>query len=147
MDWQRHPHAARLQSAAGLTGPMAREALRRFADIAVEYGLAREVFDQTSLVEHYRIARRVFKPAQFDAAPGLVKGALTSLVFNRGGSMAGPGRVEFRVIRDTCLAAPATSGACVATQIRAMKRLWRGSTIERGMDRRREAEAVLAEAV
>ena len=60
VDWESHPHAARLATAAGITGPISREWVRKAADISVEYGMARHVFDQTSLVEHYRIARRVF---------------------------------------------------------------------------------------
>lgn len=142
-DWETHPHHVRLQSAAGITGPLARNVVRELADVSVDYGLARQVFDQTSLVEHCHIARRVFRPAQFDAAHANTRGALTSLVFNRGGSMAGPGRVEMRAIRDDCL--PRHDAACTAQQIRAMVRLWVGSDIEQGMRRRRYAEATLAE--
>lgn len=142
VDWESHPHAARMATAAGLTGPMSRGWVRNAADISVEYGLARQVFDQTSLIEHYRIARRVFGPA-FDLAPGNVRGALASLTFNRGGSMRGEGRREMRAIRDTCL--PAGNWDCVAAELRSMKRIWKGSDIEGGMNRRREAEAKLAE--
>lgn len=142
VDWEAHPHAARLASAAGITGPISREWVRKAADISVEYGMARHVFDQTSLVEHYRIARRVFGES-FDRAPGNVRGAITSLVFNRGGSMRGDGRREMRAIRDVCL--PAGNWDCVASELRSMKRIWKGSDIEGGMDRRREAEAKLAE--
>lgn len=142
VDWEAHPHAARLASASGITGPIAREWVRVAADISVEWGLARVVFDQTSLVEHYRIARRVFG-APFDRAPGAVRGSLTSLVFNRGGSMRGDGRREMRIIRDECL--PAGDWNCVAAELRGMTRIWRGSSIEGGMKRRREAEARLAE--
>lgn len=142
IDWESHPHAARLASAAGITGPISREWVRKAADISVEWGMARQVFDQTSLVEHYRIARRVFGPA-FDLAPGVVRGSLASLTFNRGGSMRGEGRREMRAIRDTCL--PAGNWDCVAAELRSMKRIWKDSSIEVGMNRRREAEAKLAE--
>lgn len=142
VDWESHPHAARMATAAGITGPISRDWVRKAADISVEYGLARQVFDQTSLVEHYRIARRVFGPA-FDRAPGVVRGSLASLTFNRGGSMRGDGRREMRAIRDTCL--PAGNWDCVAFELRSMKRIWKGSDIEGGMERRREAEAKLAE--
>jgi len=142
VDWEAHPHAARMATAAGITGPISRDWVRKAADISVEYGMARQVFDQTSLVEHYRVARRVFGPA-FDRAPGVVRGSLSSLVFNRGGSMRGDGRREMRAIRDTCL--PAGNWDCVAFELRGMKRIWKGSDIEVGMNRRREAEAKLAE--
>ena len=144
VDWETHPHVLRLQTAAGITGPLARDHARTLADVSVDWGMARQVFDQTSLVEHYRIARRVFVPERFDSLPRNAQGALTSLVFNRGGSMTGPGRLEMRAIRDECL--PASDVRCVAQQLRAMVRIWKGSSIERGMQRRREAEAELAEA-
>lgn len=142
MDWEAHPHAVRLATASGTTGPLARELARRMADIAIEYGYARQVFDQTSLVEHYRIARRVFGTAHFEALPPNAQGALVSLVFNRGGAMAGERRREMRAIRDDCL--PRADTHCIATQLRAMTRLWAGTDIAEGMRRRRFAEAALA---
>lgn len=141
-DWSTHPHAVRLATAAGITGPLARDAARKLADISIEYGMARQVFDQTSVVIHHRIARRVFRQEAFDRLPCNARGALVSLVFNRGGSMAGNARIEMRHIRDVCL--PAEDVQCIATQIRAMTRIWAGSSIERGMRNRRFAEADLA---
>lgn len=142
LDWEAHPHAVRLAGASGTTGPLARELARRLADITIEYGYARQVFDQTSVVEHWRVARRVFGPAHFDALPPNAQGALVSVVFNRGGSMAGERRREMRAIRDDCL--PRGDTHCIATQLRAMARLWAGTDIEAGMRRRRHAEAELA---
>jgi GH24 family phage-related lysozyme (muramidase) len=142
IDWQAHPHKVRLVTASGVTGPLARDLVRKLADVSVEYGYAREVFDQTSVVEHFRAARRAFG-APFAQAHPCLRGALTSLVFNRGASMNGPARAEMRTIRDVCL--PAQDRSCVAREIRAMTRLWKGSAIERGMQRRRDAEADLAE--
>lgn len=142
LDWEAHPHAVRLAGASGTTGPLARELARRLADITIEYGYARQVFDQTSVVEHWRVARRVFGPAHFDALPPNAQGALVSVVFNRGGSMAGERRREMRVIRDDCL--PRADTHCIATQLRAMARLWAGTDIDAGMRRRRQAEAELA---
>lgn len=141
-DWESHPHAVRLATAAGITGPLARDHARKLADITIEYGLARQVFDQTSVVIHHRIARRVFRPQHFDALPCNARGALVSLVFNRGGSMAGERRREMRHIRDVCL--PHGDVHCIAAQLRAMTRIWHGTTIERGMRNRRHAEADLA---
>jgi hypothetical protein len=142
LDWESHPHAVRLSTASGTTGPLARELAKRLADVVIEYGHARQVFDQTSVVEHYRIARRVFGGPAFDALPPNAQGALVSVVFNRGGAMAGERRREMRAIRDACV--PAADTACIATQLRAMTRLWAGTDIEAGMRRRRHAEAELA---
>jgi hypothetical protein len=142
-DWQLHPQAPRLASAAGVIGPPARELARTMDDVEVDWPFALQVFERTSLVEHHRIARRVFGPRHFDRLPGLAQGALVSLVYNRGGAMTGPARAEMRAIRDDCL--PRDDLPCIADQLRAMLRLWIGSDIERGMRKRRgdEAELVL----
>lgn len=142
MDWEAHPHAVRLSTASGTTGPLARPLARALADITIEFGYARQVFDQTSVITHYRIARRAFGGTAFDALPPNAQGALVSVVFNRGGAMAGERRTEMRAIRDTCI--PAGDTACIAAQLRAMTRLWAGTDIEGGMRRRRHAEAALA---
>lgn len=142
-DWAASPHAMRLATAAGITGPLARAEAARLADVVIEYGLARQVFDQTVVIRYHRLARRVFNPRHFDALPCNARGALISLVFNRGGSLAGERRREMRHIRDVCL--PAQDVHCIATQIRAMTRIWIGTDIERGMHKRRYAEADLAE--
>jgi hypothetical protein len=142
LDWETHPHAVRLASASGTTGVMARELVRELADITIEYGYARRVFDQTSVVNHYRIARRVFGGDAFDALPPNAQGALVSVVFNRGGAMAGERRREMRHIRDVCI--PARDTQCIAQQLRAMSRIWTGTPIDAGMRRRRHAEAALA---
>ena len=140
-DWEREPHKARLATASGVTGPIASELVREMADISIEYGYAREVFDQTMVVEHYRLARRAFGPDQFDRAPGPVRGALLSVVFNRGSGMTGRTRQQMRNIRDICL--PAENWTCVEAEIRGMIAVWKGTPIERGMARRRNAEADL----
>jgi hypothetical protein len=77
LDWEAHPHAVRLATASGTTGPLAREIAKRLADIVIEYGLARQVFDQTSVVEHYRIARRIFGGAGHQASPCAASQALS----------------------------------------------------------------------
>lgn len=141
-DWHEHAERERLAGMAGIIGEAARVARAGVADILVPWDHAIGVFRDASLIEYCRRARLAFGAAAFDAAPAQVQGALVSVVYNRGASMIGPARVEMRVIRDVCL--PADDAECVATQIRAMTRLWRGSSIEAGMERRREAEATLA---
>ena len=141
-DWHAHAQRERLAGVAGITGQAARQVLATVADIVVPWDHAIDVFRGVSLVEYYRRARRAFGPAHFDAAPPLVRGALVSVVYNRGASMTGPARVEMRAIRDRCL--PAGDAHCVAEQLRDMTRLWRGSSIEAGMERRRYAEAKMA---
>jgi GH24 family phage-related lysozyme (muramidase) len=143
-DWEAHPHAARMATASGLKGePKSLDWVRRHADIAVEWEMARKVFDQTSVVEHYRLAKRAFGP-DFVLAPALCQGALVSVVFNRGASMQGPNRSEMRVIRDKCL--PDGNMQCVADNIRSMARINAGTSIAKGIERRRNAEGDLCDA-
>src|SRR5438105_2078742 len=52
----------------------------------------------------------------------------------------GGGRREMRPIRDLC---PKQDYSGIDGQIRKMERLWRGTSIERGMTHRRDAEAGL----
>lgn len=143
VDWGKHSAVSRLMTASGIRGPPTRDFVRTLADVSIELDLAQEVFSQTEVVEHLRLARRAFGKDQFCAAPGLVRGAIASVVFNRGASMSGPNRLEMRVIRDDCL--PSRDWHCVAHQLRTMKRIWRGTELERGLGRRRDAEADLAE--
>ena len=143
-DWAQHPQHPRLQTASGITGPPARAVVTQLADIAIGYPMAFDVFATRSLAEYCNSARRAFVPLHFDAAPPPVQGALVSVVYHRGASMTGNARTEMRAIRDDCL--PRNDAACVAAQIRSMKRINRGTPIEAGISRRREAEATLAEA-
>ncbi|MCY7386445.1 MAG: hypothetical protein LH628_28555, partial [Microcoleus sp. CAN_BIN18] len=70
------------------------------------------------------------------------QGGLVSLVFNRGTSMQGNRRLEMRVVRDLVTKKNVNK---IAEQIRKMKRIWLGTSIEKGMNRRRDAEADLIE--
>lgn len=141
-DWVVVPaYVQRLADQAGITGTAAQAQLVGLADIRIDYGTARGVFDATSVVQYYRLMRGVFPGAERLHANA--QGALTSLVYNRGGSMRGESRREMRTIRDVCLVH--SDHACIARELRAMSRIWVGSTIEKGMKRRREAEAALVE--
>lgn len=141
-DWHAHAERERLAKASGVKGKMAKAVAQGLSDVRVPWPMARDVFDATSLVEHCRMAHRAF-PGLGELAPN-TRGAIVSVVFNRGAAMAGERRREMREIRDTCV--PARDAACVARNIRAMTRIWVGTDIAAGMAKRREAEAVLAEA-
>lgn len=141
-DWQAHVDRVRLATTAGVTGAKAKAILPRYRDITTAYGYAAEIFETRTLIEYERRARRAFGPG-FDELRPKACGALVSLVYNRGASMTGDSRREMKKIRDACV--PAADYACIASEIRTMKRLWRGTSIENGMNGRREAEALLAE--
>lgn len=141
-DWRHHAQVERMVSAQGLGRQAAIAKTRTMQDVVVTWPQANAVFSVATLPRYHAIARRSFGPA-FATAPQEVQDALTSVVFNRGGSTVGPGRAEYRYIRDHCL--PNGRVTCTAAQIRSMIRLWRGTTIEGGMTRRRNAEAAMAE--
>ena len=142
-DWQDHYAAARLARTAGITGQQARAILSQYRDIPTGYEHASRIFETRSLVEYERRTRRAFGNEKFDALKPTACGALVSLVYNRGAAMTGDSRREMRNIRDKCV--PSGDHSCIANEIRAMKRLWRGTVNEKGLSARREAEAILAE--
>lgn len=141
-DWHAHQARDRLATTAGVTGTKAKAILPRYRDILTEYGYAAEIFETRTLIEYERRARRAFGKG-FDELRPNACASLVSIVYNRGASMTGDNRREMRAIRDECV--PAADNACIAREIRSMKRLWKNTTIQAGMDGRREAEALLAE--
>lgn len=141
-DWQAHVGRDRLVTTAGLTGNPAKAALPSYRDIETAYAYAANVFETRSLVEYERRTDRAFRTGFADLRPNACA-ALVSLVYNRGAAMTGDNRREMRNIRDLCV--PAQDYACIAREIRSMKRLWRGTVNEKGLTARRESEALLAE--
>lgn len=142
-DWAEldDPIPLRLSTAAGITGSRARAILGEYRDIRVEWAAADGVFRSVTLSRFYELARRTFPG--FEKLRPNAQAALTSLIFNRGSSMAGESRREMRKIRDLV---PAEDYKGIAGQIRSMKRLWPlSSDVGRGLQRRREAEAKLVE--
>lgn len=138
-DWREHAQVDRLVTAAGVKGEPARALTIRMRDVETRYPLAEQVFREAIVPRYWQATARAF-PGVDELDPG-ARGALFSLVYNRGTAMAGAKRAEMRAIRDRCI--PAEDYECIAEQILAMRRLWRGTTIEAGMNRRREAEAAL----
>lgn len=141
-DWQAHEAVDRLATTAGITGQQARSILSQYRDIPTSFDLASRVFEDRSLVEYERRTDRAFRQGFADLRPNACA-ALISLVYNRGASMTGDSRREMRNIRDNCV--PKQDYACIASEIRSMKRLWRGTVNENGLSARREAEAILVE--
>jgi GH24 family phage-related lysozyme (muramidase) len=142
-DWAAHRHRDRLVETAGITGKRAKAILPGFRGIETAYEYASQVFEDRSLVEYMRRTERAFGRDDFRRLTPNACAALTSLVYNRGAAMAGDSRREMRAIRSECV--PKQDNACIAKEIRAMTRLWRGTVNEKGLSARREAEASLAE--
>jgi len=122
------PWCGKLGTKAGAAG------LRK---VIVPWNAAWTVFTSISLPSFVQQTRDAFPG--FDNLPPLCRGALVSLVYNRGPSMDGPRRADMRAIRD---AVQKGNFAVVPGLLRDMKRLWPDSP---GLQARREAEATLFE--
>lgn len=151
-DWAGHlsPHElTRLAAATGRRGPAARRMAPSFRDILIRPAAADAVFAAATLPRIHRATATAFPG--ISALPADAQGALASLVFNRGSAMEGSRRREMRAIRDAIALPhpdPATTLAFIASQLRAMKRLWpktSSASGHPGLRRRREAEARLVE--
>ena len=115
--------------------------------VEVPFKAAWPVFIEKTLPRYYSDTEAIYP--SLGALPGLCRSALVSIVFNRGNSLAGPGRQEMRAIRDILNEAdnPAFHKnkrkmllADVEDQIVAMQRLWDRSS---GLYKRRQGEANL----
>lgn len=137
-----------LSSALGLQGERAAQVAARFRGINVTREQALKVFFNVTLPQEEAKTVKAFPG--LDKMPDAVRGALVSLVFNRGTGMDGDRRREMRAIRE--LVASAGLGAIglegslagIAENLRSMKRLWVGKGVD-GLITRRESEAALVE--
>ena len=136
----------RLYKVVGIKGIAAKDLVRGLKDIVIPWDLALKVFMNKTVTKFYNLTRETFP--NFDNLPEDAKGGLVSLVFNRGNSLEGDRRREMKLIRDGMkLVSTFDQKALsfIANQIRNMKRIWIGGSIEKGMSRRRDAEAKLIE--
>jgi len=140
--WLGSAELDRLAGAIGKTGEAARALCPRFRDITITAEAADDVFYRATVPKYYQIMASAFPNA--GKLPGLVQGALLSLVFNRGTSMKGDRREEMRKIRELLAGEPPYDLVAVAAELRAMKRLWEGKDLP-GLITRREREARMVE--
>ncbi|TAG63628.1 MAG: hypothetical protein EAZ25_23845 [Oscillatoriales cyanobacterium] len=119
-DWQKlgDVEQQRLSKCCGLTEDAAKERLASVRDIIVPWELAWEVFNVVTVPKFYNLTKEAFPG--FEQLPADVQGGLVSLVFNTKKNVSK-----------------------IPEQIRKMKRIWLGTSIEKGMNRRRDAEADL----
>jgi hypothetical protein len=147
-DWKDLPKEIfdRLYKVVGIKGYNAKNLIRGLRDIIIPWDLALKVFNNKTVTKFYNLTRETFP--NFDNLPEDAKGGLVSLVFNRGNALEGDRRREMKLIRDGMkLVSNYDQKALtfIANQIRNMKRIWIGGSIEKGMSRRRDAEAKLIE--
>jgi len=147
-DWKELPQKDfdRLYKVVGIKGITAKDLIRGLKDISIPWDLALKVFNNKTVTKFYNLTKQTFP--NFDNLPENAKGGLVSLVFNRGAALEGDRRREMKLIRDGMkLVSTFDQKALtfIANQIRNMKRIWIGGSIEKGMSRRRDAEAKLIE--
>ena len=147
-DWEDLPKEIfdRLYKVVGIKGYNAKNLIRGLKDIVIPWDLALKVFNNKTVTKFYNLTRNTFP--NFDNLPEDAKGGLVSLVFNRGNALEGDRRREMKLIRDGMkLVSNYDQKALsfIANQIRNMKRIWIGGSIEKGMSRRRDAEAKIIE--
>lgn len=105
--------------------------------VDVPWNAAWDVFCEVSLTEFVETTKRTFE--NFEELPGLCRGAIVSLVYNRGASMRNvDSRREMREIRDLMQDNSPDALSQIPDSIRSMKRLWPEL---RGLQDRREDEA------
>lgn len=147
-DWKDLPKETfdRLYKVVGIKGYNAKNLIRGLKDISIPWDLSLKVFNNKTVNKFYNLTRQTFP--NFDNLPEDAKGGLVSLVFNRGAALEGDRRREMKLIRDGMkLVSNYDQKALtfIANQIKNMKRIWIGGSIEKGMSRRRDAEAKLIE--
>lgn len=138
-DWRRLRSDWRndLTAFSGVCGVMAKPLVQQYSFISIDWDLANQVFKETTLARYWQQTLKAF-PGVENLCPN-ARGALESLVFNRGGSMIGPSRLEMRNIRALV---PKKDYEGIAANLRAMARLWEGRGLD-GLIARRYAEADL----
>jgi len=122
-DWDpflEKPERAALAAVQGAKGAPAEQLARGLRHIKIPLAAAEPVFYASTLPRFARITREAFPGVE--NLPLDAQGALLSLVFNRGASLAGERRKEMRAIRDEL--ANGSSLARIADQLEAMQRLW-----------------------
>jgi hypothetical protein len=147
-DWKELPQKDfdRLYKVVGIKGIAAKNLIKGLRDISIPWELSLKVFNNKTVTKFYNLTKQTFP--NFDNLPEDAKGGLVSLVFNRGAALEGDRRREMKLIRDGMkLTSTFDQKALsfIANQIRKMKRIWIGGSIEKGMSRRRDAEAKLIE--
>jgi len=147
-DWKDLPKEIfdRLYKVVGIKGIAAKNLVRGLKDITIPWDISLKVFNNKTVAKFWNLTKETFP--NFDNLPEDAKGGLVSLVFNRGNGLEGDRRREMKLIRDGMqLVSTFDQKALtfIANQIRNMKRIWIGGSIEKGMSRRRDAEAKIIE--
>ena len=127
-----------LRPTIGIKGIQAKAMLKgEILNVRIPYNTAYEVFVKSSLPRYYAMTKKIYP--NMDLLNDDTKGALVSVVYNRGNRLEGDSRAEMRAIVDL-IATQDYEG--IAEQIEKSKRLWEGKGLD-GLVTRWESEADL----
>ena len=127
-----------LRPVVGLKGDQAKVMLKgEILNVKVPYVVAYEVFVKSSLPRYYAMTKAIYP--ELDSLNEDTRGALVSMVYNRGNKIEGDTRKEMKAIVELVAKADYEG---IAEEIEKSKRLWENLKLE-GLVTRREAEADL----
>jgi GH24 family phage-related lysozyme (muramidase) len=122
----------------GVKGEVVKSMLKgEVLNVVIPYNIAYDVFVKKSIPKYYAMTKRIYP--QLDTLNEDTRGALVSMVYNRGSKIEGDSRKEMKAIVDL-VAKQDYEG--IAEQIEKSKRLWENRGLD-GLVVRREAEADL----
>jgi len=146
-DWGAHVNGnvlAFMVSCAGVKGETAKKRITTETKILrITSDAAREVFENRTLPRFIKLAQDTYPG--FDELNEDTRGAIVSLVFNRGSALGVQGQPSWESRREMRELAPlvlAKDYEGIAATIKAMGRLWVGKGLD-GLIARRHAEAAL----
>lgn len=127
-----------LKRFCGIKGEVVKTMLRgEVLNVIIPYNMAYDVFVKKSIPKYYAMTKKIYP--QLDELNEDTRGALVSMVYNRGAKLDGESRKEMKAIVDL-VAKKDYDG--IAEQIEKSKRLWEGKGLD-GLVIRRESEADL----
>ena len=122
----------------GVKGEVVKTMMRgEILNVVIPYNMAYDVFVKKSIPKYYAMTKRIYP--QLDSLNEDTRGALVSMVYNRGSKLDGESRKEMKAIVEL-VAKQDYDG--IAEQIERSKRLWEGKGLD-GLVIRRENEADL----
>jgi GH24 family phage-related lysozyme (muramidase) len=127
-----------LKRFCGVKGEIVKTMLRgEVLNVVIPYNMAYDVFVKKSIPKYYALTKKIYP--ELDSLNEDTRGALVSMVYNRGAKLDGESRKEMKAIVEL-VAKQDYEG--IAEQIEKSKRLWEGRGLD-GLVVRREAEADL----
>jgi len=127
-----------LRKVVGIKGEAVKSMLRgEILQVRIPYNFAYDVFVNKSLPKYYALTKSIYP--EIDTLNEDTRGALVSMIYNRGNKLDGDRRKEMRAIVELVAKADYEG---IADQIERSKRLWENVGLD-GLVKRREEEADL----